>query len=616
MRRLALFWIIQLVSCGGAEDPQPIPIQVVDDQDKVDQDLVFATDEQLKTQEVVPSSYLVMFRSESGKTGLYFNSFSDEFGFHFADLQRSFMADPRVKSMDVLHATDLSRGSLETYQSDFLVPRTLKLAWQGTSETPITGVLTRVDFRNPEDAKITLKEWQEIGRVWYAEPNHLTKPKVAADACPKVDANTEGWARLCNQYIELQEGTGTWHKGIKLVEAFNFLATQSNAAESYKKASSDPAFRPIIAVMDSGVDIEHPSLRQRIWTNTAPGASGCDGDVHGCDTTEPDPGSLGNGNVWPVGTSGYGKPCDTIKKCSHGTHVAGIMAAVPNTSGARENIGGVCPVCALMVIKVTSVEDGDEGPDAKIRDDSQIRGFKYVTRFRKGSDQAVRVVNSSFGQYNRSKSIALLVDALGRIGNGTIVVGAAGNEDSMIRTYPAALSNVLAVSSLDNEGKKSPFSNFGPWVDIAAPGSEIKSSVPGGGTEPSSGTSMASPVVAGSLGLYLAANPGASVDTMRTMLLQSADGSIYKPAENGGFNYAYYFPLVSGETARRPLLGAGRVDVSSLIQNKANSSAVSPPVDRVTPGCATIGLQVGYGSFKILAIMLLFPFVAVFRRWF
>ncbi len=250
-----------------------------------------------------------------------------------------------------------------------------------------------------------------------------------------------------------------------------------------------------------------------------------------------------------------------------------------------------------MIVKVADSEAGDTNSDPKIRDDSQIRGLKYITRFKKNNANVVRVANSSFGKYSRSRSVAVLVDALRKTGNGTIVIAAASNEDSMIRSYPAALSNAVAVAALREDNQKAKYSNFGPWVDIAAPGGRgngdsgdaINSTWPGDQIYGTSGTSMASPVVAGAVGLYLAVFPNSDLTALHTRLLDTADGSIYTgDTAAAQFNAQNYYQKISGEDARRPLLGSGILDVNNFITNK-RKVAVGKPLDRVSPGCATIG---------------------------
>src|SRR5690606_6902827 len=125
-----------------------------------------------------------------------------------------------------------------------------------------------------------------------------------------------------------------------------------------------------------------------------------------------------------------------------------------------------------------------------------------------------------FGKFVRSRSVGLLLRVL-KEKKSALVIGAAGNEDSMAQEYPAAFSDAIAVSAVDEDLRKVAFSNFGRWVDIAAPGSNIISTLPGEGAGSKSGTSMAAPLVSGVAGLMLAYAPDTSFGTLRKWLLQS-----------------------------------------------------------------------------------------------
>src|SRR5690606_19612806 len=204
-----------------------------------------------------------------------------------------------------------------------------------------------------------------------------------------------------------------------------------------------------------------------IWVNTDLNAADCKNDLHGCDTTEASRGYLGNGTVYPFGTSGPNENCfGKDPNCSHGTHVAGIIAGDPNWTDERgRSAAGVCPFCRIMVLKIVS----KVGDQSGILDSSIIAAFKYVALFRRQGSPAVRVVNASFGKFVRSRSVGLLVRLM-KEKNSTLLVGAAGNEDTLTMEYPAAFGDAIAVAAVDTKLNKVNFSNFGRWVDIAAPG--------------------------------------------------------------------------------------------------------------------------------------------------
>ncbi len=587
----SLIGSLGVVACGGSQPdflaPASAPPPVV----RLAEDASSGSHGKLMTSR--PGSYIVMFKQSGSKANLFFASFAEEYSFHYDALSDAYLGDSRIKVIDFLTAVDMSGVSSSDWEPEFTLPLAMETAVSGFVPEAEEGVMARVDFVSEADANTVLREWESAGKIWFAEPNELSRFSAGE------------LAQWGSDYASMQH----WHQTIKLADAFNTLAAGKIASESAVMASA-----PIVAVLDSGVDYEHESLKANIWENTAVGAAGCANDLHGCNTTAPSKGSLGNGDVWPVGASGPGVSCanGAESKCDHGTHVAGIIAAKPD---AASKIGGVCPVCKVMVLRVAQVESGDTSAEPSISDDSQIRAFKYLTRFRKNGGSAVRIINASFGKYARSRSLAILVDVLRRAGTGTVVIGAASNEDSMIRTYPAALASAVAVSSVGIESdptsmEKSYFSNYGSWVDMAAPGVAIDSTLSGGGHGQKQGTSMASPVVAGAAGLLLAAKPDLGFAGLRDALILSANANTLYGTDTEGskINNQYYYPKVAGEAIRRPLLGSGVLDVNGMLLGKKNSST-GQPLDRVTPGCGIISGYASSGNISFLTLVMGLPIV-------
>lgn len=590
---VGLLGIICLTACGGAPEfmgdpPSPLPV------------VRLAGSGEGRQSEHVKGSYLVMFRESGSQSNLYFSSFATEYAHHYSNLSQKYLSDSRIKNIDVLTAVDMTGLRSTEWEPEFSIPKALSHAFSSEDTDGEAGVLARVDFNDETAATEVLSEWENEGGIWFAEPNEISRLSQEG-----------GLAQLSKDY----QGKQVWHKQVRVPEAFAEIAKNPAGSVGEANIYSDP---PVVAVLDSGVDYEHPQLKDNIWVNTQVGAAGCVDDLHGCNTAKASRGRLGNGDVWPVLADGPGRPCDgdnpdpVNRKCDHGTHVAGIIAAKPISSSY---VAGVCPMCKIMILRVTEVEGGGSSGDPMILDDSQIRAYKYLARFRKSGGSAVRLVNASFGKYSRSRSLSILIDVLKRVGSGTLLIGAASNEDSMIRSYPAALANAIAVASVgsrhsDTSVKKSSFSNFGPWVDIAAPGF-IDSTVSGGTTRVMPGTSMACPVVAGAAGLMLATFPQLSFLELRDRIIKGANAArLYgADAEDGDFNSQYYYPKIAGEYARRPLLGGGLVDAEAMIKGTGNF-ATGQPIERVTSGCSVIGSGVGHGlSSTWFILFLVFPMV-------
>jgi thermitase len=185
----------------------------------------------------------------------------------------------------------------------------------------------------------------------------------------------------------------------------------------------------------------------------------------------------------------------------HGTHVAGIAAA---RTGNGKGVAGGCPDCNLLVAKIF------DGPRTGT-----------VARMAEGiiwsADHGAEVINLSVTHPNFSTVDRAAVDYAAD--RGAVVVAAAGNGDTSDRTYPAAYPAVIAVAATNQDDRRASFSNYGDWVDVAAPGVGVLSTVPDGYAS-WNGTSMATPHVSALAGLLAAR--GHDRQTIRTLILDTA----------------------------------------------------------------------------------------------
>jgi hypothetical protein len=456
-----------------------------------------------------------------------------------------------------------------------------KLGLQISDDQPIS--IELIKFKSNIDPIPILEKWQAQGRIQYYEPNGIYQPQdsILGSVAKVYAAKTD--------YI--------WHNMIRLNEA---LVQLSDGTIPHGNENTILSRVPVIAVLDSGVDIEHPKLKNSIWKNPAPGIL-CKDDLQGCNTSgDFRKDYLGDGQYWPVGTEGFNQDCPSeVKNCNHGTHVAGIISAYDG----KDPIG-VCPYCKILPLRVSSDKKKD-GLGGGISDSAIIRALQYITQFSRDGENLIRIANGSFGKYQRSRSVATLIRKLAYLPSGGVLfVAAASNEDSSQRAYPAAVTEVISVAALDNQYKKADFSNFGPTVDIAAPGVAINSTVPGGTTEPEQGTSMASPVVAGVAGLILTFIPTLTTEELRDRIINSANPTIYSPDSAQGVNGTWYYPkLATGD--RIPMLGSGVVDTVAAIKGELHPVPTSTATARVSPGCSQI--KVEHQIDKSLLILLLIP---------
>ncbi len=188
-------------------------------------------------------------------------------------------------------------------------------------------------------------------------------------------------------------------------------------------------------------------------------------------------------------------------KYGHGTHVAGSAAAVTDNG---TGVAGACPNCSLYNVKV--VGDDGSGNLAWL-----AKGITWAVDPDKdpNTDDGAEVINMSLGSTSGSRTLKEAVDYAWN--NGVVLVAAAGNYGSKAPFYPAYYDKVIAVAATDHNDVRAKFSNYGGWVDVAAPGKSILSTAPDHpsrmwGKKPKtygtiSGTSMAAPHVAGVAGL-------------------------------------------------------------------------------------------------------------------
>ena len=218
-----------------------------------------------------------------------------------------------------------------------------------------------------------------------------------------------------------------------------------------------------VAILDSGIDLEHSDLHNKLWTNPLemPGNgidddhNGCIDDVHGCSLIKPE-----------EANASCNMPADggVRDDNGHGTFVAGIIGAEGNNG---IGISGAAPGVSIMTVKILDCLGGGTAADA-------AQGLLYAAHI------GARVANLSFGADGDSIT---LTNAIREAFNvyGMVIVTATGNDGHSSVTFPARLPEALAVGSSgtpQDPSARSPFSNWGPEVDVVAPGLNIISTVP------------------------------------------------------------------------------------------------------------------------------------------
>jgi subtilisin family serine protease len=287
--------------------------------------------------------------------------------------------------------------------------------------------------------------------------------------------------------------------------------------QAWEKETGHPSV--IVAVLDGGIDYNHPDLRAAMWTNT--------GEIAGNNIDDDN-----NGYVDDIHGYGFGDNSSIIFPDMHATHVAGTIGAVTNNGigvagiagGTGSGDGVRLMSCAGFGLgfnggfEAAMVYAADNG--AVISQNSWGGGSAAIeaaiTYFieRAGYDNT----NANFSQHIQTGPIA-----------GGIVIFAAGNDNtnSTDAGYPASYQKVIAVAATDALDRKPGYSNYGSWIDISAPGSFVISTLPEayGGYGSLSGTSMACPHVSGVAALIVSKYRGSSLSAAFVInrLLSSAD---------------------------------------------------------------------------------------------
>ncbi|GAA3142872.1 S8 family peptidase [Nonomuraea roseoviolacea] len=277
-----------------------------------------------------------------------------------------------------------------------------------------------------------------------------------------------------------------------------------------------------VAVLDTGVATHHPFLGGRVTAEAC--FSPVDADYS---ATSLCPGGAATQEGAGSADSELGPCADPALDCSHGTHVAGIVAGDGvGVSGAPAD-GGVAPEAGIVAIQVFSRFDSEDycgagaAPCVLSFTSAQLAGLEKA---REMSDDGVPIVAANLslggGRYTaacdddpRKPAIDDLLAA-----GVTTVVAAGNNGYADAVSAPACVSSAFTVGSTTDQDAVSGFSNRGPLLDVFAPGSDIVSSVPGGGWESMSGTSMAAPHVAGAIAVLSQAFPDASAAALQTMI--------------------------------------------------------------------------------------------------
>ena len=342
--------------------------------------------------------------------------------------------------------------------------------------------IVRLKLHGELPVEEALAQLRQDERVDFAEPNYRFQ---LPEAPKNQESNTPNdlTPKLWGLHNEGQDG--------------GRAGADISAKEAWKISQGDNSPNgPLIAVIDTGIDYNHPDLAANMWTNPGeiPG-DGIDND--------------GNGVIDDVhGFNAFAQTGDPMDGHSHGTHCAGTIGAVGNNG---IGVVGVSPKAKLMAVKIFS--DKGESTSASI-----LRGLQYANKM--GAD----ITSNSWGGGPRNEAVKQAFAS-----SQALHVVAAGNDkmdNDKIEYYPANydVNNMIVVAASDRRDDRASFSQWGATkVDVAAPGKDIWSTVPNGKYASYSGTSMATPHVSGVAALIASAYPQADALEIKDRIIYGSD---------------------------------------------------------------------------------------------
>jgi len=383
-----------------------------------------------------------------------------------------------------------SQQILVKFKSDVTLPEAAQIHRQlgGQVKESIAGIGVQVVTVPSGQEKAKAKAYAANAKVAYAEPDFVAEALGSPD----------------------DPGFGNQWGMVKI-----------QAPQAWDVTTGSPGIS--IAILDTGVDLDHPDLASKITSNINFGSSNTTDDVYG-----------------------------------HGTHVAGIAAAMTDNG---VGVAGLGYSSTIMNVKV--LDDNGSGTYSGV-----ASGIIWAV------DNGAEVINLSLGGTSPSST---LEDAVNYAwSKGVVVVASAGNSGSTAPSYPAYYSNCIAVAAVDANDALASWSNYGNWVDVAAPGLGIYSTLKNNSYGYMSGTSMASPYVAGLAALVFT--------------------TVSDPNGTHNLNYEVRSRIEAAcDDINVSGIGSGRINAYRAVQTTAATGAIAGTVTNSGDGTPVPGATVSDG---------------------
>jgi subtilisin family serine protease len=420
--------------------------------------------------------------------------------------------------------SDISREQIDNFN--------VKNGTEIAEKDPFVPNQYTLKVKNPRDTLAIANKYHESDLTEFAEPNFFSE--LRKSNIPYF----EQW-HLCNNG---QDG-GLAGEDVKALAAWELTKGSPNIT---------------VAIIDDGVDIDHPDLKPNIWTNP----DGTKTDVHGWDfasnTDNPRP-------------QAFAPPYEDSKKNDiHGTACAGVVAA--SGDGAL-GVAGIACRCRILPVKISK---GEEMPDAK----KIAQAIRYA-----GKNADIISISWDCVEKNDIENAIKEVVRTGRAGKGCPVFAATGNKAESYVYYPASIPEAIAVGASTNLGDRAYYSNYGEGIAFVAPshgGTKMifttDVSIPGRGyntgkigsgdaeglyTNSFGGTSSSTPLAAGVAALILSLNPNLTADQVRRYMCETADKI---DPENGDYVNGYSLYYGYGRINAYEALKAARDNIGDIPQ--------------------------------------------------
>jgi len=309
----------------------------------------------------------------------------------------------------------------------------------------------------------------------------------------------------------------------------------------------------LVAVIDTGIELDHPDLQSNLWINSAEDlnrnqrldeadfnhidddGNGFVDDVIGWDFTD--------APNFPDGDDYMERDHDPSDRNGHGTTVAGVIAAVANN---EIGVAGLAPNCRVMALRAGTSR-------GLLEEDDVASALVYAVM------NGARVINMSFGDVVTSPMLRDVIRFAHR--RGAVLVASAGNAATEDLYYPAGFAETISVGASTRSDRLAVFSSYGAQLDVIAPGEEIWTTIRGHSYAPVSGTSAAAPYVSALVALLISRAPDMSNEMVRAALHNSA--------------------VDLGQPGWDRIFGAGRIDALAALQieHLARAEIQSPRMD-------------------------------------